>query len=39
MVRRNAGGDCRKVNELITELTKLYVIPDGVVVRDVFDGK
>lgn len=28
--RRNAGGDPRKVGELIRELTKLYVIPSDV---------
>lgn len=30
VLRRNANGDSRKVNELIRELTKLYVIPDDV---------
>lgn len=34
--RRNAGGDPRKVSELINELTKFYVIPKGATVRTVF---
>lgn len=34
--RRNAGGDPRKVGELINELTKFYVIPKGATVRTVF---
>lgn len=35
VLRRN---DSRKVSELIHELTKLYVIPDGVEVKKVYCG-
>jgi adenylate kinase family enzyme len=38
VLRRNADGDDRKVSQLIYELTKLYVIPDGVEVRKVYCG-
>lgn len=34
--RRNANGDCRKVGELIRDLAKEYVIPEGVEVKAVF---
>lgn len=36
VLRRNTDGDDRKVGQLIHELTKLYVIPDGVEVRKVY---
>lgn len=34
--RRNANGDCRKVEGLIRQLAKEYVIPEGVEVRQIY---
>lgn len=34
--RRNANGDCRKVEGLIRQLTKEYVIPEGVEIKQIY---